>query len=120
MLSDILDVLSGILIAIIPFAFWLTVIFVPPLRKPLLVGFVLIMLGFTAWLVYQQDAANGVVVYTANLADFHNKPDGVVMKHWIESPFIAIPSGLCVFAVMVFVWIKLRFPTIHIEIEPPK
>ena len=103
MLSDILNVLSGILIAIIPFAFWLTVIFVPPLRKPLLVGFVLIMLGFTAWLVYQQDAANGVV-----------------MKYWIESPFIAIPAGLCVFAVMAFVWIKLRFPTIHIEIEPPK
>lgn len=112
--------LSGILIAIIPIAFWLTVIFVPPLRKPLLIGFVLIMLGWTVWLVYQQDAANGVV-YTANLADFSNKLDGVVMKHWIESPFIAIPAGLFVFAIMAFVWLKTRFfPTVTVKIEQPK
>lgn len=111
--------LSVMIIQILLFVSLLALIFIPAVRPYLIGGYMLIMLGWTVWLVYQQDAANGVV-YTANLADFSNKPDGVVVKHWIDSPFIAIPVGVFVFAIMAFVWIKLRFPTVRIEIEQPK
>lgn len=108
--------LSVIVIQLLLLLTLLALIFIPPVRPYIIGAYILYMVGGALWLVYQQDIASGVV-YTWS---FSNKPDGVVMKHWIESPFIAIPVGLCVFAVMAFVWIKLRFPTVRIQIEQPK
>lgn len=111
--------LSVIIIQILLFVSLLALIFIPAVRPYLIGAYILYMVVGALWLVYQQDIANGVV-YTWRFSGFLNKPDGVVMKHWIESPFIAIPAGLFVFAIMAFVWFKLRFPTVRIEIEQPK
>ena len=111
--------LSVIVIQLLLLLTLLALIFIPPVRPYLIGSYILTMFGFILWLVYQQDIASGVV-YTWSFSDLLNKPNGVDLRHWLQSPFFAIPVGLCVFAVMAFVWIKLRFPTVRIQIEQPK
>ena len=111
--------LSVIVIQLLLLLTLLALIFIPPVRPYIIGAYILYMVGGALWLVYQQDIASGVV-YTWSFSDLLNKPNGVDLRHWLQSPFIAIPVGLCVFAVMAFVWIKLRFPTVRIQIEQPK
>lgn len=99
---DLLQNIFSIFLAILPYVFLLCVIFVPRLRKPLLLSYVFLLLGLTLYWTYENEKAMGITY------------EGF---RWLDSTYVDI-IGLCIGVIIVVGFIgKCLFPTIYIKID---
>lgn len=118
------EMLPVMIVNVVFILYLLALIFIPKAR-PFLIGINLFAgFVFVCWILFQNELASGVqYTFNFNVFSINNRPsvpEGVILNHWIESPFVIIPVALLVFAGMIYAWIKWHFPTVRIEIEQPK